>query len=743
MTGTSVLKLKVDDKEYNASLKQAQQGMQHLEQALKGADKSFTQVDKSVVDYVRGIGKMEAQCKTARGRISEMSSAFIELSLQYKNMSDEVKSSDVGKALSESMAQLKQRTIEAKNELEGLNREIGTVKMPEMKGGGDLFSGVGDKMSGMLEVFGGNMMTKAAEAVSNLGSEMVEMIHDGVELAKQGEGIRIAFERLGRGDILQGLREATHGTVTDLELMKAAVKFDDFKLPVEELGTMLAFAQQKAKDTGQSIDYMVDSIVTGLGRKSLMILDNLGLSAADIKEKMKDTGDMTKAVGAIIREQMSQAGDYIETAADRAARANVDLQNKMEELGRKFAPVEEASNQLWTSMKLGILDVIEGPLMSLLNYLNQASRTAEDLITGSLPEVGSNVDENGNYIKRPSQKGAAGFDWEKGVWKPGYSGPIYNGATGQVEMPEVTITAPRREKHTLSRSTPKKDDIEKLIEGGIPGLKEIDIETKGATESMRELQGALKYFKDQLMTATTAAEYQSATSGIASTERKIAAQPMALKFGMDAESMADIQEQMEAFGEELRSKIKPIKIPLSTEKTGEVVKDAESIRSSMSQAAGAISSVGSALQQIEDPGAKVAGIVATAIGTVASSFAQALGEDKTTKGNIWAFIAASAASTAAMITMISQINRVASYSEGGMIKGSSYSGDNIMGNGGSIGVNAGEIILNKAQQGNLVSQMHGGAGTLRPSYISGEQIFVVLNRYLTRSGHGELVTWQG
>ena len=73
MAGTSVLKLKVDDKEYNSSLKQAQQGMQHLEQALKDAGKSFKQVDKSVVDYVRGIGQMEAQSKTARGRISEMS----------------------------------------------------------------------------------------------------------------------------------------------------------------------------------------------------------------------------------------------------------------------------------------------------------------------------------------------------------------------------------------------------------------------------------------------------------------------------------------------------------------------------------------------------------------------------------------------------------------------------------------------------------------------------------------------
>jgi hypothetical protein len=205
-------------------------------------------------------------------------------------------------------------------------------------------------------------------------NEIGDAVKQGVELAKQGEGIRIAFERLGRGDILDGLRKATHGTVTDIELMKAAVKFNDFKLPVEELGTMLAFAQQKAKDTGKSIDYMVDSIVTDLGRKSLMILDNLGLSAAEIKEKMAETGDMTKAVGAIIREQMAKAGDYVETAADRAAQANVSLQNKMEELGRKFAPLEEASNNFWTSMKIGILDVVGGPLTNLLNKLTEAGR---------------------------------------------------------------------------------------------------------------------------------------------------------------------------------------------------------------------------------------------------------------------------------------------------------------------------------------------------------------------------------
>ena len=372
MSSNSILKLQVDDKQYEASLKNAQQGLTALQAALRNSGKSFADVDKQTEQYVRELGKMEATAKTTRGRIGEMSSAFVELSRIEKQLTDQERQSPVGKALTESLAQLKQRTIDAKSELQGLENQIknvGEVKLPDT---GGLFSG--DKLSGMLQVFGGNLMTKAAGAVANLGSEMYGMVQQGIEMAKAGEGIRIAFERLGRGDILDGLREATHGTVTDLDLMKAAVKFNDFKLPIEELGTMLAFAQQKAKDTGQSVDYMVDSIVTGLGRKSLMILDNLGLSATEIRERMKETGDMTKAVGAIIRDQMAAAGDCVETAADRAAQANVSLQNKMEELGRKFAPLEEASNNFWTSMKIGILDVVGGPLARLLNGLTEAGR---------------------------------------------------------------------------------------------------------------------------------------------------------------------------------------------------------------------------------------------------------------------------------------------------------------------------------------------------------------------------------
>lgn len=365
----SILRLKVESQEYDAKLKRATQGLLQMEQECRKAGKSMNDMEAGNRQFVQSLGSMGTVSTTVRGKIGELSSSFISLRSQYNRLTEEEKKGDFGHALNASLEQLKRRVAEAKQELQEIKIELNDVGS---SGGGGMFSG--GKLSGMLQVFGGNLMTKGAGMLAGLASEMGDVVKQGIELAKQGEGIRNAFERLGRGDILDGLRQATHGTVTDIELMKAAVKFNDFKLPLDELGTMLAFAQQKAKDTGQSVDYMVDSIVTGLGRKSLMILDNLGLSASEIKDKMAETGDMTKAVGAIIREQMAKSGDYVETAADRAAQANVSLQNKMEELGRKFAPLQEASSNFWTSMKIGILDVVGGPLAKLLNGLTEAGR---------------------------------------------------------------------------------------------------------------------------------------------------------------------------------------------------------------------------------------------------------------------------------------------------------------------------------------------------------------------------------
>ena len=74
----------------------------------------------------------------------------------------------------------------------------------------------------------------------------------------------------------------------------------------------------------------------------------------------------------------------------------------------------------------------------------------------------------------------------------------------------------------------------------------------------------------------------------------------------------------------------------------------------------------------------------------------------------------------------------------GVVTGNTYSGDMI-----PAALNAGELVLNKAQQGNLASQLQGAGfgGVNMVGEISGESIKIVLNRHLKRTGQGEIVTW--
>ena len=138
MAATSVLKLVVDDQQYEASLRQARQGLQHLQQSLQDAGKSFADCDGAMIDYARGLGEMESTSKSARGQINDLSTTFVELSRVYQQMTDQEKQSPIGQAMSQSLQQLRQRTIDAKQELSNLNNQLEPVKEQTSQTGGIL-----------------------------------------------------------------------------------------------------------------------------------------------------------------------------------------------------------------------------------------------------------------------------------------------------------------------------------------------------------------------------------------------------------------------------------------------------------------------------------------------------------------------------------------------------------------------------------------------------------------------------
>ena len=191
------------------------------------------------------------------------------------------------------------------------------------------------------------------------------------ELARKAEGIEKAFANIGRPGLLDELRKATKGTVSDLELMQSAVKASNFKIPLDQLGKMFAFAQQRARETGESVDYMVESIVLGVSRKSIPILDNLGFSAARVSEEFAKTGDMATAIGNIIDEDMSNAADMTTDAADASDQLTASIMNLKLELGKELAPALTESRKA-LEWFLGVAvqgaQILNASVMGVENY---------------------------------------------------------------------------------------------------------------------------------------------------------------------------------------------------------------------------------------------------------------------------------------------------------------------------------------------------------------------------------------
>lgn len=180
---------------------------------------------------------------------------------------------------------------------------------------------VGNAMKGVFAGFTlAGIFTAAAAGVK-------QFLGESIQLAAKAEGIFFAFNKLNNPRLLDNLRKATRGTVSDLDLMKAAVKADNFKIPLDQLGKLFSFAARRAKDTGESVDYLVESIVLGISRKSIPILDNLGLSSQEIQNEFKITGDFAKAVGNIIDREMGKAGEQLDTQAEKLQRLNIFWQN--------------------------------------------------------------------------------------------------------------------------------------------------------------------------------------------------------------------------------------------------------------------------------------------------------------------------------------------------------------------------------------------------------------------------------
>lgn len=343
-----IYRLEQQSKKLRSENKARLSQMIQLEAAGKKETDTYKNLKKQYTETGKEIRNLTSQIGEQTSKLNVLDMTISQLKKQQKSLQKELE--NTSKTLNPELYGILEQKLQ----------EVSS-RMAELKQNAKSFGelAASDQANGMLY---GNMMTKAAELFGSYAQgfkdSVKELIDGGLEMAETADGVTKAFKDMDQPDLLENLRKATKGTVNDVQLMTAAVKANDFRIPLEDLGKYLEFAQLKAQQTGQSVDYMTDSIVTGLGRKSPLILDNLGISAAEISEKTKETGDFMKAVAEIVDTQLAEAGETYISAADRAAQKTVELQNAQKALGDEILPLKEQWDDAYADMQLNTISLI-------------------------------------------------------------------------------------------------------------------------------------------------------------------------------------------------------------------------------------------------------------------------------------------------------------------------------------------------------------------------------------------------
>jgi len=688
----------------------------HYADGCRKAGGTLEHVDEGMVEFARSLGKMETVSTSARGQLNELTKAFTEMSFRYEKMTEAEKNGEFGKALKSSLDELKGRISDTKTNLDDVSKSL--------NGGGGL-SGALDAIAGkfgmsieQLTKFGGVLgaASTALKVSKDAFFASEQNIDEWGRVVASGEAVYEGFlTALNTGDIsgflnnINTIVSAAREAYNELDRLSTQKAIDNPRMKAqqtenERMRAMLRTGRYIAPNDGRKATMAEGTLLTEAQKQRLAQQLENGLKTTNsiVRSEIDQT---TKAINALYKEQASVL--QMSSKEFRAGTASMEEFDKRLEGYRNYVNFEREHTYNDGRSAVSHRDNVANPYEQY-----KAWGVFKD--DGKLfQKINDLINQRASLQSQNYSSIAQAYRSINTATKPGSGGGGGRGGSGgggnDMAFAEGSIAAQSKLVSELQK---------KWNEAGEDMRTGYLIQLVQAENKLKEMQDQQKAVKEMLMNGPV--------DGVS---------PVGLAESL-TKTMDEIQMELDA---------NPLKLNIEVnDEKMESIRKMASLQKAAGDVAHVVGSIGQAFNAIEDPAAKVVGTISEAIAAVALGYAQATVQ--AAELGPWAWVAFAATGMAQMISMISSIHQSTGYAQGGIVKGNSYSGDNMMfGGDGLYGLNAGEVVLTKAMQGNLASQLQessvGGGGGVQVARISGEQIYVALNRYLKRSGQGELMTW--
>jgi len=746
-----IAKLQVDAGQFDQNLKKAVEQMTKMEQEVRRTGATFAVAYKEDIEFVKSIGELGTKATTAKQQLREYTDAITSLTATYRAMTDEEKNSDTGKALAASIDQIKIKAAELKDIMSDTNREIQNLASD---------TSFTDGLNLMTRTLGTSMA--AITAWTGDSKEMEVVIKD---LAKIGTTVA-AVDQLTKAFQKQNLVLLKNPYVAAAAAVVAlGVAIGKLIKKSQELSAVdkaLQDVQQKGRENSAQEITRIDTL-NNILHDNTRSLEERKTALAEIQNLVPDYHGALTEEGNLINDNTGAIDDYI-VSLQRAATAQaafdrmVEIQKqKMEEqlkLEKAQKELESARSMQSAGVPNGAAAFGGGGGMSVNTAVAGTNNMAVKGAEGTVNKIQSKIDELDAQSKA-LQALIKADDISTDAGKTKTKGGGTTTAKEDVILPEGSIAEleqkikEKREELRMAITQDSRDAISKDI-----AELQVQLDEMLGKVEQKPVEIPIKFTEQGINTLGSQIKGKMSGAEIGSEDYKIAAENLldfttfenllkaATERGItpDTEWMASLFEDIkigadvddetwQAVVDHINELIEGTELPsiVLNVKTGgieEAQKDMGKLSQNVQGAIGAFGQLGGAMQQIEDPSAKVAGIIMAAIANVAGSFAKAL------MGSVgpWDWIAAALSGTAVMISTIAAIKSATSgaghYANGGIVPGNSLSGDNV-----PAMLNSQEIVLNTAQTGNLAGALQSNPmGNMRLSTeISGSDLRVVLN----------------
>ena len=189
------------------------------------------------------------------------------------------------------------------------------------------------------------------------------------------DNMKVAFDSLsggiGNASIsLNQLTEATDGTMSDFDLLQQAnnALILGVARSSQEMAEMFDIAQRLGAALGRDTATSVESLITGIGRQSRLMLDNIGIivRVEDAYKKYANTNKKNVKQLTDFEKKQAFLNATMDAAREKASRLNKETQNSAHTFQQFDAAVERAANNIGK----GLMPALESATRLSTSFLN-------------------------------------------------------------------------------------------------------------------------------------------------------------------------------------------------------------------------------------------------------------------------------------------------------------------------------------------------------------------------------------